>query len=106
VESVTPTNVVIRPVNDPTAEPWNVSIQRVSKCSSAMSSSSPWFGHSGRNIRYTRQGNLELGVKIKRQLKLILNNLFRPDVTDPSDRLPDTRTMLYHKVHQKRWGKL
>ena len=49
VESVTSTNVVIIPVNDPTAEPWNVSIQRVSKCSSAMSSSSPWFGHSGKN---------------------------------------------------------
>jgi len=31
VESVTSTHVVIRPVNDPTAEPWNVSIQRVSK---------------------------------------------------------------------------
>ena len=49
VESVTSTNVVIRPVNDPTAEPWNVSIQRVSRCSEALSAASPWYGHGGKN---------------------------------------------------------
>jgi len=54
VESVTSTNVVIRPVNDPTAEPWNVSIQRVSKCNQSLSSSSPWFGHGKRRNRRRR----------------------------------------------------
>jgi len=43
-KSITSINIVIRPVDDPTDEP-----QKVSKCSQALSSSSPWFGHSGRN---------------------------------------------------------
>ena len=55
VEGVTSTNVVIRPVNDPTAEPWNVSIQRVSKCNQSLSSSSPWFGHGRGSNRRRRQ---------------------------------------------------
>ena len=49
VIELTATNVVIRPVSDPLAEPWNVSIQRVSKCSEELLSSTPWFGYSGKN---------------------------------------------------------
>jgi len=46
---------VIRPVNDPTAEPWDVSMQRVSKCNQSLSSSSPWIGHGRRSNRRRRQ---------------------------------------------------
>ena len=42
---VTSTNAVIRPVHDSLAEPWNVSLQRLSKCSSELAAGTPWFGH-------------------------------------------------------------
>ena len=42
---VTSTNAVIRPVHDPLAEPWNVSLQRLSKCSVELAAGTPWFGH-------------------------------------------------------------
>ena len=45
VMEVTSTNAVIRPVHDPLAEPWNVSLQRLSKCSSELAAGTPWFGH-------------------------------------------------------------
>ena len=45
VMEVTSTNAVIRPVHDPLAEPWNVSLQRLSKCSSELTAGTPSFGH-------------------------------------------------------------
>ena len=45
VMEVTSTNAVIRPVHDPLAEPWNVSLQRLSKCSVELAAGTPWFGH-------------------------------------------------------------
>ena len=45
VMEVTSTNAVIRPVHDPLAEPWNVSLQRLSKCSVELAAGIPWFGH-------------------------------------------------------------
>ena len=46
VKSVTPTNVVIQLQDNSTAEELYVSRQRVSLCSSEMSHSMPWVGHS------------------------------------------------------------
>lgn len=40
----------MRPVNDPLAEPWNVLIQRLSKCNSELASVTLWLGH-GQNRR-------------------------------------------------------
>ena len=45
VTGVTPTNVLIRPMNDPNGEILDVSIQRVSMCKEQLSTSSPWMGH-------------------------------------------------------------
>ena len=45
---VTPTNVFIRPINDPTGEVLDMSIQRVSKCSKELSLATPWMGHGSR----------------------------------------------------------
>ena len=44
VVSVTPTNVFIHPLNDPTDQ-ITVSLQRVSKCDDSLSSARPWMGH-------------------------------------------------------------
>ena len=52
VQGVTPTNVFIRPVNDPNGEILDVSIQRVSKCSEMLSSAVPWMGHTNRQRRH------------------------------------------------------
>ena len=41
VTGVTPTNVFVRPINDPAGEILDVSIQRVSKCSERLSSAVP-----------------------------------------------------------------
>ena len=54
VQGVTPTNVFIRPVNDPNGEVLDVSIQRVSKCSEMLSSSVPWMGHTNKQRRRRR----------------------------------------------------
>jgi len=66
VGGVTSTNVA---VNDPTAESWNVSIQRVSRCNEALLAASPWYGHggkkTGRGIRYTSQEDLRLRAQSK-----------------------------------------
>ena len=51
VQRVTPTNVFIRPINDPNGEVLDVSIQRVSKCSEMLSSAIPWMGHTNRQRR-------------------------------------------------------
>ena len=53
VLEVTATNVVIRPIHDPQAESWNVSLQRISKCSGELSSSTPWLGHCRNRKRRT-----------------------------------------------------
>ena len=45
VTEVTSTNVVIQPIHKPQTEPWNVSLQRVSKCSENLASSTPWLGY-------------------------------------------------------------
>ena len=40
------TNVVIQPMHNPQARPWNISLQRASNCSENLASSStPWLGH-------------------------------------------------------------
>ena len=44
VVSVTPTNVFIHPLSDPTDQ-ITVSLQRVSKCDDSLSSARPWMGH-------------------------------------------------------------
>ena len=54
VQGVTPTNVFIRPVNDPNGEVLDVSIQRVSKCSEMLSSAVPWMGHTNKRRRRCR----------------------------------------------------
>jgi len=98
VESVTSTNVVIRPVNYPTAEPWNVSIQRVFKCNQLLSSSSPWFGDEEKEEAPDSQA--------KRMMEKLLNHkLFRPDAADPFDDLPGIKT-LYHKVQPRKVGEV
>ena len=45
VKEVTPTNVFIQQINDPNGEVLDVSIQRVSKCSSNLEAATPWLGH-------------------------------------------------------------
>ena len=54
VQGVTPTNVFIRPVNDPNGEVLDVSIQQVSKCSEMLSSAIPWMGHTNKQRRRRR----------------------------------------------------
>ena len=48
IESLTSTNAMIQLVNDSSAEPWNVSRQRLSKCKPEMEQSKPWIGHSNK----------------------------------------------------------
>ena len=56
VTGVTPTNVLIRPMNDPNGEILDVSIQRVSKCKEQLSTSTPWMGHGrGRRRRQIKK---------------------------------------------------
>ena len=57
---VTPINVFIRPINDPTGEVLDVSIQRVSKCSEELSLATPWMGHGS---RWCRQQIKKSGTK-------------------------------------------
>ena len=45
VTRVTPTNVLIRPMNDSNGEILDVSIQRISKCKEQLSTSTPWMGN-------------------------------------------------------------
>ena len=61
VMEVTSTNAVIR-LHDPLAEPWNVSLQRLSKCSSKLAAKTPWFGH----VKSRKQR------KIRRKIKLVI----------------------------------
>ena len=49
VKKVTPTNVFIQQINDPSSEVLDVSIQRVSKCSTNLETAAPWLGHSGKS---------------------------------------------------------
>ena len=51
VKEVTPTNVFIQQINDPGSEVLDVSIQRVSKCSTNLETAAPWLGHSGKSRR-------------------------------------------------------
>ena len=48
VESLTETNGVIRVQGDKSSEPWNVSQQRLSKCSELLADTEPWLGQSGK----------------------------------------------------------
>ena len=59
IKSLTGTNADIQLKGDATAEVLNVSRQRLSLCSSEMSQSIPWVGHSGklRKRRQIRQQN-------------------------------------------------
>ena len=54
VQGVTPTNVFIRPDNDPNGEVLNVSIQQVSECSEMLSSAVPWMGHTNKQHHHCR----------------------------------------------------
>ena len=42
------TNVIIRVKGDNQSEPWNVSRQRLSKCSESLADHEPWLGQSGK----------------------------------------------------------
>ena len=48
IESLTETNAVIRVKGDKNGEPWNVSRQRLSKCSEQLAKTEPWLGQSGK----------------------------------------------------------
>ena len=48
VKSLTSTNAVIQLKDDDTAELFNVSRQRLSRCDPAMSTATPWVGHSAK----------------------------------------------------------
>ena len=48
IESLTETNAVIQVKGDKKAEPWNVSRQRLSKCSELLAGTEPWLGQSGK----------------------------------------------------------
>ena len=47
IESLTATNAIIRVKGDNHSEPWNVSRQRLSKCSESLADYEPWLGQSG-----------------------------------------------------------
>ena len=99
VESVTSSNVVIRPVNDPTAERWNVSIQRVSNCNPSLSSSSPWFGHGKKRNRRRRHQIVRPREPQSDDGEITESyQTLSPDTANPYDCLLDIRTMLHHKV--------
>ena len=59
IKSLTTTNAVIELVTGDKGEPMNVSLQRLSKCSSWIDTSDPWLGHSG---------------KLRRQRQILKNN--------------------------------
>ena len=48
IESLTATNAIIRVKGDSHSEPWNVSRQRLSKCSESLTVHEPWLGQSGK----------------------------------------------------------
>ena len=48
IESLTETNAVVRVKGDKSSEPWNVSRQRLSKCSELLAEAEPWLGQSGK----------------------------------------------------------
>lgn len=48
IQSLTTTNAVIKLVGDASAEPWNVSRQRLSKCHHGMDQAQPWVGHTNK----------------------------------------------------------
>ena len=48
IESLTETNAVIRVKGDKSSETWNVSRQRLSKCSELLAEAEPWLGQSGK----------------------------------------------------------
>jgi len=73
VESLTSTNAVIKLVNDESAEPWNVSRQRLSKCHPEMEGTQPWVGHSN---------------KLHRQRKLERQQNVEVEKAEPEDHLP------------------
>ena len=54
IQSLTATNAVIRLANDDSAEPWNVSRQRLSKCHPGMEQVKPWIGHANKLRRRRR----------------------------------------------------
>ena len=54
VESLTATNAVIWMSNDSSAEPWNISCQRLSKCYPGMEQVTPWIGHANKLQRRRR----------------------------------------------------
>ena len=44
-ESLTGTNTIIRVKRDNQSEPWNVSLQRLSKCNESLADHEPWLGN-------------------------------------------------------------
>ena len=58
IESLTGTNAIIRVKGDKQSEPWNVSRQRLSKCSESLADHEPWLGQSGklRKRRVVKKG--------------------------------------------------
>ena len=54
IQSLTVTNAVIRLANDDSAEPWNVSRQRLSKCHPGMEQVKPWIGRANKLRRRRR----------------------------------------------------
>ena len=92
VTGVTPTNVLIRPINDPNGEVLDVSIQRVSKCREQLSSSTPWMGH-GR-----RQRRRQIKKTIAAQPVNETNSVTRGDST--ATNIPETRTRSGRRVRQ------
>ena len=70
VIEVTSTNAVIRPVHDPLAEPWNVSLQRLSKCSVELAAGTPWFGHGkSRKRRKIKRTSGDSNQQVTQQAK-------------------------------------
>ena len=68
VMEVTSTNAVIRTVHDPVAEPWNVSLQRLSKCSSELAAGTPWFGHGKSRKRRKIKKKMEPAIGDNQQM--------------------------------------
>ena len=62
IESLTATNAIIRVKGDSHSEPWNVSRQRLSKCSESLAVHEPWIGQSGK-LRKHRVVKKKLPVK-------------------------------------------
>ena len=92
VTGVTPTNVLIRPVNDPNGEVLDVSIQRVSKCREQLSSSTPWMGH-GRRRRRCQIKKTSTAQPVKET-----SSVTRGDNT--ATNIPETRTRSGRLVRQ------